>query len=91
MEPISVSDMSVAEISRLAYLTRKLDLKERELALRERELDLNERLLAWKQESEQRHEEHMREADAALSRLHDSLLGDADDMPSVMGRRPGRA
>ena len=73
---------------RTAYLTRKLDIRERELALKERELDLQERALTHKIESDARHDAEMEEARKSLQELQDSIRGTAaDDLPSMF--RPG--
>lgn len=69
----------------IAYLTRKLDLHERELALREREVAVQERML------EQRlvEIEHLRRHEDELDSLQDLLDGAV--MGAVPDRKRGRA
>jgi hypothetical protein len=84
--------MSVAEISRLAYLTRKLDLKDRELALREKELAIQERLLDHKIAEQKRQDEQHQEMHESLNALRSLAgMGSDDDAPMPSRRKAGRA
>jgi hypothetical protein len=84
---------SIPQRDHLAYVQRRLDLKARELDLRERELALQERMFEHKVACDRALDAHLQgtiEDLAGLRQMIDAATT-ADDLPPVMGRRPGRA
>lgn len=87
--------MSKPDSNTLAYLTRKLDLHERELAIREREADIEAARLELDREKYEWVKQQQSDRDQQIGGLHEMLAHIAehvdDESDGIVSRNRGRA